>query len=167
MVEDREIGAMTSVIQALEGLQPEEIERVLRWAAARYEVQPQSVLPTGELTSENGSNEQFGDFPTLFSQARPTTEPDRALVGGYWLQVLNGAEDFISQDVNDELKNVGEGVKNITDALSKLSRRNPGQAMQTQKSGKSKQGRKRYKLTTPGIERVRQMLAAEDATESA
>ncbi len=164
MTEDPEIGAMTSITQALDGLEPQVIERILAWAAARYEVRVQRVEPTRELLGENGSTAQFSDFATLFSQARPATDAERALVGGYWLQVQNGAEDFVSQDVNNQLKDVGEGLTHITAALSALIRRKPAEAMQTRKTGKSRQSRKRYKLTTPGIERVRQMIAAEHAT---
>ena len=165
MTEDREIAAMTAITKAFDGLDSEAIGRVLAWGAARFGTAPLVTAQASLPGPQNGSNEVHLDFPSLFSQAQPSTDPDRALVGGYWLQVVNGADDFVSQDVNGELKNVGEGVGNITDALSKLMRRKPAQAMQTQKTGKSKQGRKRYKLTAPGIAKVQSFLSEDGSPE--
>ena len=165
MTEDREIAAITAMAKAFDGMDSDAIERVLAWGAARFGVAPSVTAQASLHDVQNGSNEVHTDFPSLFSQAGPSTDPERALVGGYWLQVANGAEDFVSRDVNDELKNVGEGVGNITDALSKLMRRKPAEAMQTQKTGKSRQGRKRYKLTTAGIARVEKLLSGEGSPE--
>src|SRR5438093_685050 len=67
----------------------------------------------------------YGAFVDLFDAATPKTDPERALIGAYWFQVVGGASDFQSQQVNEALKDVGHGVGNITDALSKLQRRKP------------------------------------------
>ena len=99
----------------------------------------------------------YGAFVDLFDAATPKTDPERALIGAYWFQVVGGASDFQSQQVNEALKDVGHGVGNITDALSKLQRRKPALVRQVAKSGRTRQARKRYKITSAGIGAVHGM----------
>jgi len=180
MVEDPEIKAMSEITAALERIEDSEARtRILSWATTRFA--PNVRVSSGggaagrDGARAGGDGDQHGDdgagtqeyavFVDLFDAARPRTEPERALVGGYWFQVVQGASDFPSMSVNNALKDIGHGVSNITDALSKLQNRKPAaQIRQVAKSGRSRQGRKRYKLTTAGVAEVKRMLgvAAEE-----
>jgi hypothetical protein len=79
-------------------------------------------------------------------------------VGGYWLQVCQNSESFDGFSVNKELKDVGQGLGNITNAIDGLRSQKPALALQLKKSGKSQQARKTYKVTVPGIKAVEAMI---------
>src|SRR5439155_10143549 len=131
---DEEIGAISSTLAAVKGLPPESQKRVLIYVADR--------LGVGKVTSSRGMKtgadgdvaEHFTDFPSLYDGASPKTDPERALVAGYFYQVVQGNPDLDSQTLNTALKNLGHGITNITDALSSLKARKPALVMQTLKS---------------------------------
>jgi hypothetical protein len=167
--QDPEITAMMKIGAALTELsEPEAVTRVLRWAVEKYK--PKGTVPPsraqnvpsqdiGDATDVLSTPREFQDFPALFNAASPATEPERALVAGYWFQVVKAKEELHGQLLNDELKNMGHGIGNVTDALSSLIERRPALVIQTRKSGTSRQARKKYRLTTEGIRAVEQMLA--------
>jgi hypothetical protein len=173
---DKEIDAMGSIAAALEGLDDDATTRVLRWAAQRFAGEKGEEL-LSETTAGGGRTDghksrvvnhepaAFDAFVDLFDAANPKTETERALVGGYWFQVIGGAADFPSQDINTALKDLGHGVSNITVAFSKLQTRKPALVRQVTKSGKSQQARKKYKLTQAGITAVQKMLSGETGDE--
>ena len=170
MDKDPELQAMGSISNALENLDEDERARVMQWVCSRFDIAPlqgQGNKPTGNGPpddpdpEDNGANDEFSSFADLYDKANPSTDPDRALIGGYWLQVVKGNEDFVSQSVNGELKNLGHGVTNITAALTSLTNAKPRLTMQVRKSGSSQQARKKYKLTQEGIKRVSQLLSSE------
>jgi hypothetical protein len=109
-------------------------------------------------TSPTGSN--FTEFAELYAATDPTSQSDKALVGGYWLQVCQGAENFTGQSVNNELNHLGHKIANITNAMTTLNDAKPQLVLQLRKSGKSQQARKTYKLSAEGIKRVREMIGA-------
>lgn len=170
---DPEVTAIGKVNAALVSLEPAIQQRVLRWAAERFNVTlPQTNKPAVDSDKRKQAAEEqgqpdtpgsFTDFASLYDAANPTTEADKALVAGYWVQVLQGSADWNGFSANKELKNLGHGVDNITIAFSALIDSSPRLVMQTHKAGKTKQARKKYKLTNEGIRRVRQMLAGESA----
>lgn len=169
MAGDPELEAMTTIAEALDSLKADEksITRVLRWARERYvgSLEPEALtLRAGMTHAETG---EYEDVAALYTAAAPRTEPERALVVGYWFQVHQGMKDFDSQRVNAELKNMGHGVGNITEAFSRLIGRKPQYVIQTRKSGTARQARKLYRVTNEGIKRVKTMLAGplEDAAE--
>ena len=158
---DRELEVMKSIATALESLDDEGRARVIAWAI--------SVYGAGRGDARGGSPAQMGapqlatgfrDFPDLFDAASPEREVDRALVAAYWVQVIEGAPDFDAQTANNMLKDMGHPVSNITRALGEAQRATPALVRQIQKSGKTKQARKRYRLTTQGIRRVEGLLAS-------
>jgi len=161
--DDLEILALTKVRQALDPLDVDAQRRVIEWASKRFSV----PLPTSpeEDTDGKGAGPQgraVETLPTLgelFAAAAPKTDPERALVGAYWHQVRKGNEAFESQPVNTELKNLGYGVGNITDAIDSLKVRKPALVVQLQKRGTSKQGRKSFKITEAGINFVKKMVS--------
>lgn len=169
---DSEFAAMQSVYSALEGLDDEARARVLDYVSSRLGVVPARKAPPVSKqedrdsdededeveVAEPGSASTFGSFAELYDAAQPKSQPEKALVGGYWLQVCQGAESFDSFSINKELKNLGEGVANITSALEGIKTQKPALCLQLKKSGKSRQARKTYKVTVAGIKAVEAMI---------
>jgi hypothetical protein len=175
LAEDLEISAMTSISEVLTPLEQDAKARVLTWAFNRFDVSsPPSSRPNkakqNEDDDESGENQkvaQFQDFVDLFDASNVKTEPDRALVGGYWFQVIGEAQSFKGREVNDALKDIGHGASNITDALTTLQKRKPALVRQVAKSGRTRQAQKTYKLTQAGIRVVEQMISARDDDSAA
>ena len=166
MADDPEISAMAAVKDALSPLDDETRTHVIRWAAERFGVSLGRIRPGGgAMGGGGGAVEDFEDMGALFHAASPSTDTDKALVGSYWLQVVKGQENFDSGTINANLKNLGHGITNITRAFDDLMRKRPALARQVQKSGKTKQARKKYKITDAGIKRVQALLAG-NAQES-
>lgn len=166
IAEDAEIKAIQALVAALKDLEPDVRARVLGWAAERYGVgiaprRKTAASPEAAPTPSEEPDRQFGSFAELHDRANPKTEAMRALVGGYWFQAQQHQADFTGQQVNDELKQLGHPLSNVTVAFRQLQKRSPVLARQVQKSGKTKQARKRYKLTEAGITRVEAMLRGE------
>lgn len=168
-----ELDAMKKVTDALEFLDDDAIARVLVWVGGLYGIsvsphpstQPNQdySLPSagfiGESVPESVAEvSTFDNVADLYYSADPTTDTERALVMGYWFQECQGQPDFDSFQVNSELKHLGHRVANITTAFDGLQSRRPAFAIQTRKSGASRQSRKRYKITHEGVKAVHQMI---------
>ena len=161
---DPEIQAMSKVADALNGLEPEVVGRVIRWVAEKYNVSVRLSSGSIGVSAANVSpvdDSAFPDFATLFAAADPDSDVERALVAGFWLQEIKKNPSWDSQSANTELKNLGYPIGNITRALDNLMASVPRLAMQVEKSGNSKQARKKYKLTTEGIKKVQGMMASQ------
>lgn len=166
-----ELAAMKSLVDALQGLEPDSIARVLRWGAEQFDV------PVGErqgkLASQSPHNDpttthtDHGTSADLLAAAGARNGPERALVVAYWLQVIQESAEFDAQSLNKELKHAGHGLANVTATLSSLMNQRPQLVIQTHKSGRGAQGRKRYKLTAEGIGRVKAMLHRTDSVDDA
>ena len=174
MAMDREIAAMAEIAEALDRFGEEDLDvvvRILQWATSRY-----GVLDTGQLAaSATGSDVEgsaprdrqgFEDLADLFHVTAPRTAPERTLVASYWVTSSEGQVEFTAQLVNSKLKDLGYGVSNITEAFTTLMKRRPSLVMQTAKQGKSRQARKRYKLTRAGHDEVEQMIRGESETST-
>lgn len=171
MEKDKELVAMDEVYRALEGLEPEEVGRVLTWASDRFGVlitraeKPQDVHT--ELEPERrdvfgiDNLRSFEVLGELFAKARPKTNADKALVSATFLQVARGNADLAAQQINNELKHLGHRILNITDAINSLIWDKPSLMIQLRKSGSTKQARKTYKVTDEGISKVLRMLDGE------
>ncbi len=157
-----EIQAMSAVAAALGPLDDAAKKRVLGWACQFFGVGGLgkiSSAPSSE-SNDNGGEKSLsvGSVAELFDMADPQTGAEKALVISYWLQTTEGQDGFSSQTVNTELKNLGHGVANITAAFTDLLEQKL--ALQIQKSGKSQQARKVYKLTRKGFQQVEAMIGA-------
>lgn len=158
--------------EALDGLPPESQGRIIAWAISRYDVRG-AVAHRASAAASNAAAESANDATTVvsgystlaefFDAANPGTESEKALVAGYWLQKHEEIDAFESAAVNRELKNLGHSIKNITNAFGGLSSVKPALSVQTVKSGKSQQARKKYKITVAGEKAVKQMIAASNA----
>jgi hypothetical protein len=149
---DAEVDAMAVVTRTLGGLTPEAAGRVVSWAAARF---GSARSATTDPSSEAGA---YSDIADVYHSADPKTQRDKVLVVGYWFQVLKGQTDLDAQQMNNELKQLGHGIGNVTMALEDLIEHKPQLAIQTKKAGTTRQARKRYRLTGEGIRTVKSML---------
>ena len=173
---DDEFAAMQAVFSALKPLSEDGAQqRVMDYVANRLGLSIRTAVKGGpnphiatedETTEEdedapvhaNGDLTNYGTFAELCDAAQPKTQSEKALVGGYWLQVCQGGESFDGFAINKELKNLGEGIANITSALETLKAQKPALALQLKKSGKARQARKTFKVTVAGIKAVEAMI---------
>lgn len=166
MSEDEEIEAMKKIAGALEPLNDAARNRALQWALSRFRGASllEKVVATNDQpisdgnTSTSDGRPPFETFAELFEAASPGTEREKALLASYWVQVCQNQPTFGSQTLNDELKDLGHGVGNITEALTALKNERPALVLQLKKSGTSRQARKTYKLTQEGTRRVQAMV---------
>lgn len=152
----KELDAMKDIHTSLSDLDEAARERVIKWTIATFNVQT-NLEPASAPAAKTG-HVDFSSLAELYNVAQPTTAAEKALVGGYWLQICCGQDEFPSQAVNKELQNLGHVLSNVTDAFNQLRERKPAFAIQTKKSGKSQQSRKSYKLTQAGIDHVEGLL---------
>jgi len=158
---DPEIEAMAKVAEAVEVLDEESAQRVLRWAVARFA--PTLPSPGARGAGVTSAYElPADDFASLYNAASPANEREKALVAAYWLQRDQGAPDFPSADANSLLRDLGHAVGNITREFDRLQAEKPQLVIQTRKSGSSKQARKLYRITTAGRQRVSEMIEGSD-----
>lgn len=153
---DPEIKAMVSVSATLDGLDVDAQARVVRWAAEKYNVMPpRRAAQIGDQPADEdddlGNTPRFDAFVDLYDAVSPDTSVEKVLVGAYWLQVIQGETSWSSLQVNNLLKDTGNGVESINHRLETAQSQKPALVRQISKSGKSRQGRKSYKLTTAGI----------------
>lgn len=168
-----EIEAMKAVATALQGLDDDAIARVVRWQIDQYDVVVAGIKRTrlkagGLEPSDDDGDEAIVDFESaaeLLAAAQPQTDVEKVLVTGYWFQVVQNQSELESQSINTELKHQGHGIKNITSAFAGLINQKPQLVIQLRKGGSSRQARKKYKLTTEGIQRVRRMIADASGNE--
>lgn len=169
---DSEIEAMSAIAKALSGLDDETRARVLRWATDRFGAgltghdKPQingargEGVSDGEGDSNNSSEDKFTSFPEFFATVAPSSESEKVLVAGYWFQEQEGYTDLASTHLNKELKQLGHSIRNINQKFDTLKNEKPQLAIQTRKSGTTKQARKKYKITRAGVSKVKSMLTS-------
>ena len=157
---------MHAVLAALEPLDAASRERVLVYIAGRLQVSmdhqhsPRTGTSGGQLdlAAASASGQPFSSLAELHEAARPVSGKDRVLVAAYWLQVCEGADNFVSFQVNKALKDLGHGVANITGAIDALRQQTPALVLQLKKAGSTRQARKTYKVTAAGISAVKVMI---------
>lgn len=161
MQPDKELSAIQAALNALEVLEGDTRQRAYDYVGERLGLNAaQTRVPTAssELADRPATSNSWGEFAELFAAAQPATDKERALVGGYWRQVCRGDEQFASQTINADLKNLGHGVGNIAEALGQLIDERPQLVLQLRKAGATKQARKTYKMTIAGRGRVEAMI---------
>jgi len=171
--EDREIVAMAAISGALKELDDDAKARVLSWAAARFNItgiksrsdearnDPGNTIDSrGSGSDASGQQQTYSSIDELFESGVARSNMQKALLAAYWFQVIEGSAGFQSYTLNTALKNLGIGISNITDALASAEGQKPVLVMQTSKTGKSRQARKTYKLTTAGVKHVEAMLTS-------
>lgn len=165
----QEFAAMGSIAATLKKLPEEARGRVLEYMMKLFAKDQLIVTkpapareyddPADEPT-KTAAPQSFADFPALFGAAAAETRSgtERALLAGYYLQVVMGESDFDAFNANKELRHVGYEASNITRDFDNLMSRTPSLILQTKKLGNTKQARKQYRLTHAGIKAVEEML---------
>jgi hypothetical protein len=167
----KELEIMSQIAKLLEQLDAPARSRVIGWTISALDVQVPKPGSGGAAANRSGQptvpSEEVSSstFAEVFHAAGPRSEKEKALVAAYWVQQSSGAGRFAAQQLNTELKHIGYGVANITDALNQLINDRPNFVIQLTKSGSSKQARKTYKITDAGLRRVSEMLSAESSAE--
>jgi hypothetical protein len=166
---DAEFVAMQAVYSALKPLNPQIRGRVINSVVSLLDVSSKAITPptanTGEVAEEAAIEQEqesapkYETFADLYDASTPTSTPQKALLAGYWLQVCQEAQSFDGHSVNKELKNLGHGLSNVTNAVEALKTQKPALALQLAKSGKTQQARKTYKITVAGIKAVEAMIS--------
>lgn len=171
MALSQEIQAMADIEDALSSLDEDTTGRVLAWAISRFapdasQLQSELSQSTPQLpesmTSDSSQAVESLSLVELYDKSSPSTDAEKALVVAYWLQEHEGSEDVTSQQVNSELKHLGHGIGNVTRAFAALSKQRPTLAMQTRKSGSTKQARKKYRVTNEGVRYVENLMSDTD-----
>ena len=83
--------------------------------ASKAAMRSSSSVDQAHVSTAQGSN-PYESLAELFHAAGPKTEKDKALVAAYWVQVCENQATFQSQSLNDQLKDLGHGIGNITEA---------------------------------------------------
>jgi len=110
------------------------------------------------IAKSEGDHESQVPFNSLVERWTPSTQADWSLLGAYYFQRILSQASITGLQVNKELKQHGRGVSNITDCFTINMNADPARMMQTRKSGKSKQAKKLYLVTTAGIKYVEDRL---------
>lgn len=167
-VANPEFEAFRAVHDALSQLDDEARSRVVKSVITLLAIDAQVASAQDEEVADEAdvaaANEAakgaptFSNFAELHAASEPTTNAERALVAGYWLQVCEGRENFTGQDANAALNHLGHKIAHITSAFEALKGAKPQLALQLRKSGSSRQARKTFKLSDAGVKRVQEMI---------
>jgi hypothetical protein len=106
------------------------------------------------------------DIADVYHRSDPQTDQDRALVAAYWIQEVQKMNPFESRAVNNALKRLGYPIANITRSLTELASVRPQLVFQVEKSGRTQQAQKKYRVTEAGIRAVQNMQKAGKETTS-
>jgi hypothetical protein len=105
------------------------------------------------------SSTQFDHFAELFDAVRPQNDMEKAMTAAYWEQVIRGRNDWQSQTINKELKDLGHYITAINKALTAGMQTKPALVLQLKKTGAAQQGRKTCKLSSEGVKFIRSRIA--------
>ena len=167
-----EFEAIRTLHGALEPLDDEARTRVLTYIASLLGIDSAVVRSRDTSTEGDGhegvqggnarksvnQTQNFSTFAELYARADPKSNGEKALVAGYWLQECQGEDSFTGAAANKELTNLGHKLPNITDAVETMKNRKPMLILQIKKSGTSRQGRKLYKISQEGVNRITEMI---------
>lgn len=165
----KELAAMVQVEHTLVDLSEEERNRVLSWAGSRFGVVIAQVKAVQTKISDTTGDTHAGAEPRagasdidslaeFYDRASPTSDGEKALVVGYWLQIKEGASELEAQKINSELKQLGHGIGNVTRALDWHRTQKPALMIQKRKEGTTKQARKKFMVTNEGKKYVEKMV---------
>jgi|SRR5271154_5517214 len=139
---------------------------LLKQAFGTSATQPQAPSHTTSDPHSEGKRTDgatAAPFNTLIEKWTPATQADWALLGAYYFQRIMGEQNVTGLQVNKELKQHGYGVTNITDCFTSNMQSEPARMLQTKKSGKSKQAKKLYLVTTAGLKYVEDRLGGAES----
>lgn len=160
-----EISAMREAYNALKDLKYDEKQRVFSWLQNKMDIkdiheQKISLIEESkhDVDLNHGLIENFNNIPDVFASVNVKKDVDRVLLVAAYLQLKNKLPDLTSREINKELQHLGYRVKNITTTIQGLINRKPQLMIQTWKNNSSKQGQKKFKVTSEGIATAKKML---------
>lgn len=162
MAQDDELDVMSVVYEELKKIDDEAKQRVLDWVAGKFSLRPSknAIEGTKIPVGESISIESFSSVADAFTATSPEIDRDKALIVAAFLQRNLGKDEITGYEINSELRQLGHGLNNVTDAIDQMMDRKPKLMMQVKKEGKTKQARKKYKVTVEGFKAVQHMLTA-------
>jgi hypothetical protein len=179
---DPELEAMRAIASALDTLDEQATQRTLAWAYARFagglptsvspqgrgeqlaqtdeapEAQQTASRTAGTPLPDQGAEGSWDHFAELYDAAGPATDGERLLVAAYWVQVVEGRDNFTSIALNNVLKDLGHAVGHISERMAPLVKQKPALILQLKKSGSTRQAQKTFKLSRAGSDRVGAMI---------
>ncbi|MBI5455221.1 MAG: hypothetical protein HY956_11370 [Deltaproteobacteria bacterium] len=166
-MQDPEIKAMSDVNEAIKELQDDAKTRVIQWILNKYSLNLGAVVNKGARPNAENSRDidikSFDSVANIFEKATPQNAPDKVLIVAAFLQEKFDKSELTGGEIHKELRHLGHGLSNITDTISQLEAKKPKLMIQTKKEGKSKQAKKKYKVTAEGLKAARQMLITSEA----
>lgn len=158
-----DLKALETILKTLEPLSEDERARVLRWTGEKLGIQHGAAKRAAPIDvafeKHPGGFQTIGEF---LAAASAGSDVDRVLCVAVYLQDFSETPDDVTlsgKQINDELKNLGHGVKNITDCINTLKDRKPQHMIQTKKAGKSRQAWKEYRVTRAGVEYAYKLIS--------
>jgi hypothetical protein len=124
-----------------------------------------SPLPGAGAAPTMDEDSSKVSFDILLERWTPSTQQELSLLGAYYFNTVLGQESVSGADINRVLKDHGRGSKNITQDLGAHISSQPSLILQVKKAGNSRQARKLYKITSPGIKYVESRLGAASVSE--
>jgi len=182
MLFDPEIEAIVKSYEVIKDLDGDSKQRVISWLVDKFglsndaaiqmkqsapgmggrdSAMGHSAMGMAKLSPDMPLPEKLTGFDTvelLFNQIYTKTEPEKVLVVASYLQEKSELQELGGRRINTELKRMSQGVKNITAAISSLTRKNPPLMSQTKREGSSPQAKKQYRVTEEGIRRVNESI---------
>ncbi len=151
-MEDSTLGVSAEQVVVHRAPKQKEVEQEVVAPAKTKEKQVE-VIAT-ELTSYS--------IQGLFERVSTKTDVARVLLVAAYLQERDksGVAELGSRQINKELKSIGRGIKNITQAINSLLKKEPKLLLMTRKTTSSQQGKKKYRVTELGMEKVREALVS-------
>lgn len=169
MLIDPEIEAIVKSYEVIKDLDSASKKRVITWLVNKFDLSGEipsmnggtSSLLAGKATQVVELPEDLTGFDTaesLYNQIATKTEPEKVLVVAAYLQEKLELTELGGRRINTELKRMNQGVKNITAAISSLTKKTPPLMSQNKKEGSSPQAKKKYHVTEEGIKKVNEAL---------
>ena len=134
----KEFDAIQSVYSALEPLDPDGRQRVVNYIVSLLNLdfiaaEPEEIAAEAAPSRQMADGLKFESLAELYEPASPVSNADKALVVGAWLQKYIGRDSFSAQAINTELKHLGHGITNITNALDQLKDMKPSHSSTAKK----------------------------------
>ncbi len=175
MLIDPEIEAIVKSYEVIKDLDSASKKRVITWLVNKFDLSGdlpatkggassalgRGVMQAGPGLAEIELPEDLTGFETaegLYNQIATKTEPEKVLVVAAYLQEKLDLQELGGRRINTELKRMNQGVKNITAAISSLTKKTPPLMSQNKKEGASPQAKKKYHVTEEGIKKVNEAL---------
>jgi hypothetical protein len=171
MLIDPEIEAIVKSYEVIKDLDSASKRRVISWLVNKFDLSGElpamksgvsrNITQAGPGLSAIELPEDLTGFETaeeLYNQIATKTEPEKVLVVAAYLQEKLDLQELGGRRINTELKRMNQGVKNITAAISSLTKKKPALMSQNKKEGASPQAKKKYHVTEEGVKKVNEAL---------